>query len=65
VVTRISFSKRGGRLAVRLPDPGRFTRLTAVLVNADDQADGYSARLLDWRYLTDRVPFQIAGRIVP
>jgi hypothetical protein len=49
---------------VRLPDPGRFTRLTAVLVNADDQADGYSPRLLDWSYVTDRIPFQVTGRIV-
>jgi hypothetical protein len=64
VVTRISFRRHGGRLKVRLPDPGRFTRLTAVVVNADAQADGYSARLLDWRYLTDRVPFQVAGRVI-
>jgi hypothetical protein len=64
VVTRIAFRRHGGRLKVRLPDPGRFTRLTAVVVNADAQADGYSPRLLDWLYLTDRVPFQVAGRIV-
>jgi hypothetical protein len=63
LVTRVSFRRHGGRLKVRLPDPGRFTRLTAVLVNADAHADGYSPRLLDWRYLTDRAPFQIAGRI--
>jgi len=64
VVTRIAFRRDGGRLRVRMPDPSRFARLTAVVVNADAQADGYSPRLLDWRYLTDRVPFQVAGRIV-
>src|SRR5262249_36049197 len=65
VVTRIAFRPHGGWLRVRLPNPGRFTRLTAVLVNADAHAHGYSARLLDWRYLTDRVPFRLEGRIVP
>jgi hypothetical protein len=64
VVTRIAFRRHGGRLKVRLEDPGRFTRITAVLVNADGHADGYSPRLLDWLYVTDRVPFEVAGRIV-
>ena len=49
---------------VRLGDPGRFSRITAVLVNADAAADGFSARRLDWRYLTDRIPFEIRGRLV-
>jgi hypothetical protein len=62
---RVVYSERGGRLTVRLPDPGRFARITAVLVNADARADGYSARLLDWRYLTDLVPFELSGRVVP
>ncbi len=63
-VTRLDFSRGGGELAVRLADPGRYSRITAVLVNADAQASGFSARRLDWTYLTDRVPFEIRGRLV-
>jgi hypothetical protein len=63
-VTRFDFSRGGGRLAVGLGDPGRFSRITAVVVNADAAASGFSARRLDWRYLTDQVPFQVRGRLI-
>lgn len=63
-VTRLDFGRGGGKLAVRLARPGRFSRVTAVLVNADPAASGFSARRLDWRYLTDAVPFAIRGRLV-
>lgn len=63
-VIRRAFSRRGGRLAVRIGRPARFSRLTAVVVNADARADGYNARRLDWRYLTDRVPYRVAGRVI-
>jgi hypothetical protein len=63
-VTRLDFARGGGRLAVRLRDPGRYSRITAVVVNADAGADGFSARRLDWRYLTDRIPFEIRGYLI-
>jgi hypothetical protein len=63
-VTRLDYSESGGALTARLPDPGRFSRITAVVVNADAEAHGYSARRLDWRYLTDRKPFVLSGRLV-
>lgn len=63
-VVRLDHSDRGGRLVARLPRPGRFDRVTAVVVNADAAAGGFSAPQLDWRYLTDRVPYEISGRIV-
>jgi hypothetical protein len=63
-VTRLDFSRGGGKLAVRLRDPGRYSRITAVLVNADADATGFSARRLDWRYLADRIPFEIRGRLL-
>jgi uncharacterized protein DUF6055 len=63
-VTRLDFSRGGGKLTVRLGDPGRFGRITAVVVNADASASGFSARRLDWRYLTDRIPFEIRGNLV-
>jgi Family of unknown function (DUF6055) len=64
-VTRLDYGRGGGRLAVRLRDPGRYSRITAVLVNADASAVGFSARRLDWQYLTDQVPYEIRGRLVP
>jgi hypothetical protein len=63
-VSRLGFSRGGGKLSVRLGDPHRFSRITAVLVNADAGADGFSARRLDWRYLAERVPFEISGRLI-
>ncbi|MBN9622212.1 MAG: hypothetical protein J0H06_04540, partial [Actinobacteria bacterium] len=63
-VKSVDYAEAGGQLSVTLPDPGRFQRITAVVVNADTSAAGYSARHLDWRYLTDQVPFEISGRIV-
>jgi hypothetical protein len=63
-ISRLDFSRGGGKLTVRLGDPGRFKRITVVIVNADASAAGFSARRLDWRYLTDRVPFEVSGRIV-
>ncbi len=63
-VTRLDFSHGGGELAVRLANPRRFSRITAVVVNADASANGFSARRLDWRYLTDRIPFEVRGRLV-
>ncbi|HVT00380.1 MAG TPA: MXAN_6640 family putative metalloprotease [Solirubrobacterales bacterium] len=63
-VKAIAYREAGGELTVALPDPGRFQRITAVLVNADARAAGYSARHLDWRYLTDQTPFRVGGRIV-
>lgn len=62
-VTRIDFSRRG-KLRVSLGDPGRFSRITAVVVNADGSTEGFSARRLDWRYLTDQVPFAIRGNLI-
>jgi Family of unknown function (DUF6055) len=63
-VTRVLYKRGGGSLRVRLPRPGRFQRITAVLVNADARARGFSTRRLDWRYLTDRLPFEISGRLI-
>jgi Family of unknown function (DUF6055) len=63
-ITRMRFVPGGGAMRVRLGDPGRFSRVTAVVVNADASVDGFSARRLDWRYLTDRIPFRIRGNLV-
>jgi hypothetical protein len=64
VVSTLRFKPQGGRMVARLPRPGRFERLTAVLVNADTSAAGFSARRLDWAYLTDSAPFLVSARLV-
>ncbi|MGB7587337.1 MAG: MXAN_6640 family putative metalloprotease, partial [Solirubrobacterales bacterium] len=64
VVSRLNFKPNGGPMSVRLADPGRFARVTAVLVNADTSASGFSFRSLDWNYLTDTVPFRVRARVV-
>jgi hypothetical protein len=63
VVSRLRFAPRGGPMKVRIGQPGRFDRLTAVLVNADTTAAGFSARRLDWAYLTDSAPFRVSARL--
>jgi Family of unknown function (DUF6055) len=64
VVSRLTFKRRGGPMSVRLPRPGRFDRITAVLINADARAFGFSARRFDWNYLTDTAPFRARVRVV-
>lgn len=64
VVSRLNFKRRGGAMAVRLARPGRFERITAVLVNADTRKDGFSPRRLDWNYLTESAPFTARARVV-
>jgi hypothetical protein len=61
-VSKLSFKPHGGAMAIRLDRPGRFQRITAVLINADTRAEGFSARRLDWNYLTDTAPFRVRAR---
>jgi hypothetical protein len=62
VISRLRFTPRGGPMTVRLYRPGRFERITAVVINADTRAEGFSARRLDWNYLTDTAPFSVRVR---
>jgi hypothetical protein len=63
VVSRLLYRQGGGAMTVRLAHPGRFDRITAVVINADTSALGFDTRRLDWRYLWDGVPFRISGRV--
>jgi hypothetical protein len=65
VVSRLRFRRSGGTMTVRLPRPARFERITAVLINADTRAEGFSARRLDWNYLTDTAPFRVRALAAP
>jgi hypothetical protein len=64
VVSKLLFRQGGGAMTVRLARPGRFERITAVLINADTRAEGFNARRLDWNYLTDTAPFRVGARSV-
>ncbi|HEX7279430.1 MAG TPA: MXAN_6640 family putative metalloprotease [Solirubrobacterales bacterium] len=63
-LVRVAYRRGGGSLSVRLSRPSRFSRITAVVVNADARATGFSARRLDWNYLTDGLPFEVSARLV-
>jgi hypothetical protein len=63
VIRVLNFNRHGGRMTVRLARPDRFRRLTAVLINADTSASGFSARRLDWAYLTDSALFRVWARL--
>lgn len=65
IVSKLRFKQHGGAMTVRLGNPGRFERITAVLINADTRAEGFSARRLDWNYLTDTAPFRVRARALP
>jgi Bacterial Ig-like domain len=45
---------KGGAGSVTLANPGRFSRITAVLVNADTRPRGYSGTTGDWIFARDR-----------
>jgi hypothetical protein len=61
---RIAYRRSGGEINVRLSRPSRFERITAVVVNADGRAGGFSVGNLDWNYLTDGLPFVVSGRLL-
>jgi hypothetical protein len=63
VVSRLLFRRQGGAMTVRLRRPDRFERITAVVINADTRAGGFSARRLDWNYLTDTAPFEVRAAV--
>jgi hypothetical protein len=64
-ISDLDYRAGGGKLRVSLSDPGRFKRITAVLVNADTAADGFSGQTLDWNYRGEAAQLEISGRILP
>jgi hypothetical protein len=64
VVRELTYRPQGGQMVVRMSRPGRFSRLTAVVVNADASAAGFSVRRLDWAYLTESAPFRVSARLI-
>ena len=60
----VDYSEAGGELTATLPDPDRFQRITAVVVNADTRIRGYDAEDENWAYRGGAVPFRVSGRIL-
>lgn len=57
VTRKLRYLHRGGRRSVSLSHPGRFERITAVLINADDRVKGFLSR--DRIYSRDGVRFRV------
>ncbi len=60
-VSAITRMPKGGPGSVTLPDPARFARITAVLINGDARTTGrFSRTLQDWEWKGDAA--QVAAR---
>ena len=59
LVKAVKVLGNGGGGTVRLSRPGRFSRITAVVVNADFDQRGYSGRIGDWIYTGNDKPFSL------
>jgi hypothetical protein len=66
---RVALAKlpHGGGGSVTLTDPGRFSRITAVVVNADWDSHGFSRTTGAWTYSHDDQPFsaRVSNRFAP
>jgi len=56
VESAYKYAAHGGLQNVVLNDPGRFSRITAVLVNTETRQKGFGLR--DWLYRHDNEPFR-------
>ncbi|MCW2980031.1 MAG: hypothetical protein JWO14_1758 [Solirubrobacterales bacterium] len=63
-VKSVDYRETGGELVARLPDPSRFKRITAVVVNADTKTDGFDPVEEAWDYTGNDEPFEISGEVV-
>jgi len=63
-VQALAYREEGGELVARLPDPGRFQRITAVLVNADTQISGWDPSEEVWSYTGNDEPFEVTAETV-
>jgi hypothetical protein len=64
-VQDVDYREAGGELVATLPDPGRFARITAVLVNADTQIDGWDPTEEAWSYTGNDELFTVSGELAP
>jgi hypothetical protein len=62
VVSRLALKRNRGTMKVWLARPGRFDRITVVVVNADSRVSGPG--LLDWRYTGNDAPVAVRANLV-
>ena len=63
-ITRVAFRRRGGNMSLTLPRPGRFMRITAVLVNAHARQRGFNPFRNNWFYRGDGARFTARARLI-
>jgi hypothetical protein len=63
-VKSVDYRETGGELVARLPDPSRFKRITAVVINADTETRGFDPIEEAWDYTGNDEPFAISGEVV-
>jgi hypothetical protein len=64
VVTVSKSLPHGGKQVVRLARPGRFARITAVVVNGDTRVSGFSNARGDWNYKGDNGRFDVGTFLI-
>jgi hypothetical protein len=57
--TALRYLKKGGKATVTLDDPGKYERVTAVVVNADGRIKGRTSNGRDWLYLNDNASLKV------
>ncbi len=62
VVSDLALKRRRGKMRVRIARPGRFNRITVVLVNADAKVNGFG--LTDWRYTGNGDRVAVRARLI-
>ena len=62
VVSDLALKRRRGTMRVQIARPGRFDRITVVLVNPDADVNGFGLR--DWRYTGDHDRVAVRARLI-
>jgi hypothetical protein len=60
VTVEIVHRPRGGRARVSLPNPGRFARVTAVVVNSDISQSGFDDSAGDYSWDNDGARYSVS-----
>jgi Family of unknown function (DUF6055) len=62
VVSDVALKRNRGTMKVRLARPGRFDRITVVVINADSRVSGPG--FLDWRYTGNGARVAVRARLI-
>ena len=62
VASDLALKRSRGEMEVRLDRPGRFDRITVVVVNVDSRVNGFG--LADWRYTGNDASVAVRARLI-